>query len=240
MIRTSPALTRGVRQMGSMGPTGQVANDAQSQGPAMRPLSDDVTTVAPRSNSMRTGQAFANAARQASIQASALQGPQTQALGNDRAGAAGNFNPLASSQLNTAGVGGQRQAAGLFDDLINQISGSGLDGSQGFLDQLGSLGGSGGGSGYFEDRVAALMINVVEDMQKKIEQRLQKLQSEAQAAEATTAAGGKDTGGESRNIEFEKIKFDMQKLSQIQQAMSNVLNTMDELAKSAIRQIKGG
>ena len=47
-------------------------------------------------------------------------------------------------------------------------------------------------------------------------------------------------GQESRNIEFEKIKFDMQKLSQMQQAMSNVLNTMDELAKSAIRQIKSG
>jgi len=45
---------------------------------------------------------------------------------------------------------------------------------------------------------------------------------------------------ESRNIEFEKIKFDMQKLSQMQQAMSNVLNTMDELAKSAIRHIKAG
>jgi hypothetical protein len=43
---------------------------------------------------------------------------------------------------------------------------------------------------------------------------------------------------ESRNIEFEKIKFEMQKLSQMQQAMSNVLNTMDELAKSAIRHIK--
>jgi hypothetical protein len=55
-------------------------------------------------------------------------------------------------------------------------------------------------------------------------------------------AGGKGgaSGQESRNIEFEKIKFDMQKLSQMQQAMSNVLNTMDELAKSAIRHIKAG
>jgi hypothetical protein len=54
--------------------------------------------------------------------------------------------------------------------------------------------------------------------------------------------GGKDGAGgqESRNIEFEKIKFDMQKLSQMQQALSNILNTMDELAKSAIRQIKAG
>ena len=52
--------------------------------------------------------------------------------------------------------------------------------------------------------------------------------------------GGGEAGGgqESRNIEFEKIKFDMQKLSQMQQALSNILNTMDELAKSAIRHIK--
>jgi hypothetical protein len=54
-------------------------------------------------------------------------------------------------------------------------------------------------------------------------------------------AGGKDGGGsESRNIEFEQIKMDIQKLSQMQQAMSNVLNTFDELAKSAIRHIKAG
>jgi hypothetical protein len=32
----------------------------------------------------------------------------------------------------------------------------------------------------------------------------------------------------------------MQKLSQMQQALSNILNTMDELAKSAIRHIKAG
>jgi hypothetical protein len=43
---------------------------------------------------------------------------------------------------------------------------------------------------------------------------------------------------ESRNIEFEMIKNEMQKLSQMQQALSNVLNSMDELAKSAIRNIK--
>ncbi len=52
------------------------------------------------------------------------------------------------------------------------------------------------------------------------------------------ASGG--NGQESRNIEFEKIKYDMQKLSQMQQAMSNILNTMDDLAKNAIRHIKAG
>ena len=232
MIRSATNLTRGLRQMGLMGGPMSAQNDG-AQAQAFRPASDDVTATPSRATSMRTGQAFQSAARQASTQAAGTQGPQ--ALANAGRPGSTDFNPMAGNQ-----VGGRVQAQGIFDDLIGAIAGSGLDGSQGLQSGLDQLAGSGGGSGYFEDRVAALMINVVEDMQKKIEQRLQKLQSEAQAAEATTAAGGKDTGGESRNIEFEKIKFDMQKLSQMQQAMSNVLNTMDELAKSAIRQIKGG
>ena len=93
-----------------------------------------------------------------------------------------------------------------------------------------------GSGGCFEDRVFALMCKVVKDFQKKIEERLNKLSDQAKQAEGNS----KDKGQESRNIEFEKIKFDMQKLSQMQQAMSNVLNTMDELAKSAIRHIKAG
>jgi hypothetical protein len=94
----------------------------------------------------------------------------------------------------------------------------------------------GSGGGCFEDRVFALMCKVVKDMQKQIEDRLKKLEDKAKSAEGKKD----DKGQESRNIEFEKIKFDMQKLSQMQQAMSNVLNTMDELAKSAIRHIKAG
>ncbi len=53
-----------------------------------------------------------------------------------------------------------------------------------------------------------------------------------------SGGGGAAGSSESRNIEFEKVKFDMQKLSQMQQALSNILNTLDELAKSAIRHIK--
>lgn len=126
-------------------------------------------------------------------------------------------DPLSYNQ-----VGGQDRVAGADAELL-------------------AMSQAGGGGGYFEDRVFGLMCKVVEDFQKQIEQRLQKLQAEAQAAEAQGGQGGQGGGGsgqESRNIEFEKIKYDMQKLSQMQQAMSNVLNTMDELAKSAIRQIK--
>jgi hypothetical protein len=161
--------------------------------------------------------------------------------------------------------------------------------------QLSVLRATGGGGGFFEDRVFALMIKIVEDFQKKIEERLQKLQEKAEQAEkeggkkkgkggfggflkgvvgvaapivggivggplgamagqaigskisGSGGGGGGGAGGaggqngqESRNIEFERIKFDMQKLSQMQQALSNILNTMDELAKSAIRHIKAG
>ena len=49
----------------------------------------------------------------------------------------------------------------------------------------------------------------------------------------------KSKGSESRNIEFEMLKNEMQKLSQMQQAMSNVLNEIHTLAMSAIRSIKG-
>jgi hypothetical protein len=59
-----------------------------------------------------------------------------------------------------------------------------------------------------------------------------------QEEKAASKDAQKNGSQESRNIEFEKIKFEMQKLSQMQQALSNILNTMDELAKSAIRHIK--
>ncbi len=50
-------------------------------------------------------------------------------------------------------------------------------------------------------------------------------------------AGGAGGGQESRNIEFEMLKNEMQKLSQMQQAFSNVLNEMHQLAMNAIRGI---
>jgi hypothetical protein len=157
--------------------------------------------------------------------------------------------------LGNSGVQGQMQGmcsggnnGSGFDPLAqNRCSGSGgrsstLSGADLELQTMAEAGGAGG---YFEDRVFALMIKIVEDFQKKIEERLQKLQAEAKKAEQEGGKGGGgegggDKGGESRNIEFEKIKFDMQKLSQMQQALSNILNTMDELAKSAIRHIKAG
>jgi hypothetical protein len=119
----------------------------------------------------------------------------------------------------------------------------------------------------FEDIVAAFMIDFVKDKQKEIEGKLDKLRKSAVEGEGKGAgqqAGGffggllrsipivgglfgkaQDTatsgGGnsESRNIEFEMLKNEMQKLSQMQQAMSNVLNEMHTLAMSAIRNIRG-
>jgi hypothetical protein len=193
-----------------------------------------------------------------------------------------NFDPLGLNQC-SSGVN-TRSNAGC------GVASPSSCGSSGNL-ELDTMNACGGAGGFFEDRVFALMIKIVEDFQKKIEERLQKLQEEAKKAEegggkkggkggmggilgtvgkvaggvfggpvgaavggmAGEAIGGKMGGGggggaagadgkgggqESRNIEFEKIKFDMQKLSQMQQALSNILNTMDELAKSAIRHIK--
>jgi hypothetical protein len=47
-----------------------------------------------------------------------------------------------------------------------------------------------------------------------------------------------DTNAESRNLKFEELKNDMQKLSQMQQALSGVLNSLHETAQNAIRAIK--
>jgi len=107
----------------------------------------------------------------------------------------------------------------------------------------------------FEDIVAAFMIDVVKDKQEKIEERLRKLEdtdnssnsggsATGQAAGAAGGARGNEasTNGnsDSRNIEFEIIKNEIQKLTQMQQAMSNVLNTMNDQAMNSIRHIKAG
>ena len=117
----------------------------------------------------------------------------------------------------------------------------------------------------FEDLISAFMIDFVKDKQKEIEGKLDKLRKGAENAEGSGAQGGvrgffggllrniplvggliggkqdadKSKGSESRNIEFEMLKNEMQKLSQMQQAMSNVLNEIHTLAMSAIRSIKG-
>ena len=113
----------------------------------------------------------------------------------------------------------------------------------------------------FEDIVAAFMVDFVKDKQNEIEKKLENLRQSAQNAgkTGTDKAGGFVKGvvntitggisgkaenaassesGESRNIEFEMLKNEMQKLSQMQQAMSNVLNEMHSMAKNAIQNIR--
>ena len=115
----------------------------------------------------------------------------------------------------------------------------------------------------FEDIVAAFMVDFVKDKQDEIEGKLDKLRQAAQNDGKTASdqgggffssvlrnipivgnlVGGADDGAksgnsESRNIEFEMLKNEMQKLSQMQQAMSNVLNEMHNMAKNAIQNIR--
>jgi hypothetical protein len=106
----------------------------------------------------------------------------------------------------------------------------------------------------FEDIVAAFMIDVIKDKQENVEGRLKELDSKDNAGKSGgnqlvgQAAGffglgkanqkAQDGNSDSRNIQFEIIKNEIQKLSQMQQAMSNVLNTMHEQAMGAIRHIK--
>ena len=45
---------------------------------------------------------------------------------------------------------------------------------------------------------------------------------------------------DTQNIEFQKVKNEIQKLSQQQQALSNALQTMEDLSKSNIRFIRAG
>jgi hypothetical protein len=112
---------------------------------------------------------------------------------------------------------------------------------------------------FFEDIISALMVDFVKDKQQEVEGKLKDLQSRSeQGKSAGNQAGGFFTGlarkfipgvgrgndaatdgnSDSRNIEFEMIKNEVQKLTQMQQAMSNVLNTMHEQAMGAIRMIK--
>jgi hypothetical protein len=187
--------------------------------------------------------------------------------------AASALGGLAKSQL---GLGGM--LAGLVSGVAG---GGGLNGMAGFGMNLVAGGNSAnlrtltgtqrvnGGPGsafaalprpaYFEDIVAALMVDHIKDKQEKIEAKLKDLQRRSEeGGSAKNQAGGfltsvgrafglggaddasKTGNSDSRNIEFEMIKNEIQKLSQMQQAMSNVLNTMNELAMSAIRHIKAG
>ena len=63
---------------------------------------------------------------------------------------------------------------------------------------------------------------------------------EAQSLTAADLGGAKtEVDTSSRNIQFEQLKNEMQKLSQIQTLMSNVLSSIHENAKTAINNIRG-
>ena len=113
---------------------------------------------------------------------------------------------------------------------------------------------------YFEDIIAAFMIDTIKDKQDEVEKRLMDMDRKSNESKSVgNQAGGTVRGlgermfgkagkaeadattngnSDSRNIQFELVKNEIQKLSQMQQALSNVLNTMHEQAMNAIRHIK--
>lgn len=208
-----------------------------------------------------------------------------------------NMNALASS-LSGAGVGfapgaGGSVLAGIVSagqlPMINELARVLMNIPSASLSQAGAVSAvkdglvattDGAEGGTFEDRVFAIMQQIVKDKQADVEKRLKDLQKESADAEKKAKGGGgifgkifgfaskavrfipgvgsaiggamdaiggatgigkpkADAGGESRNLKFEEIKNEMQKLSQMQQALSNILNSLDETAKNAIRSIKG-
>jgi hypothetical protein len=58
------------------------------------------------------------------------------------------------------------------------------------------------------------------------------------AGNAVNGANQGEKGAESRNLAFEELKIMMQRLSEMQQAMSNVLNAIHQTAESAIKNIR--
>ena len=53
-----------------------------------------------------------------------------------------------------------------------------------------------------------------------------------------TTAASSEVDASSRNIQFELMKNEIQKMAQIETAMSNVIATMNEQANTAIRNTK--
>ncbi len=154
-------------------------------------------------------------------------------------GAAG-FNPL---QLNTAAAASSTPAA----SATASAAGTGASAATSAPTTAAKASTAGSGSAelnaltstdtkgmMFEDKVAAMMVEMVKKMQEDIEKRLTNIKDKADAA----AKKKDDKGGESRNIEFEMLKNDMQKLSQMQQAFSGVLNAMNESAMNAVKSIR--
>ncbi len=167
--------------------------------------------------------------------------------------------------LGLAAVGGK--AGGMLFDLAGFGGPGGAIETKTFIGASRTQGGPGSAlaalpkPAMFEDIVAAFMVDFVKDKQNEIEMKLDGLRQNAQNAGKTagdkasgfvkggvnTVTGGvsgkaenaaSSESGESRNIEFEMLKNEMQKLSQMQQAMSGVLNAMNETAMKAISNIR--
>lgn len=143
--------------------------------------------------------------------------------------AAASSTPAVASAQGTAAATGTTSAATTSSTTATAGSGNA---------ELNALRGVDTKGMMFEDMVAALMVDMIKKMQENIETRLRKVKADAEAADKAKAEKKEDKGGESRNVEFEMLKNDMQKLSQMQQAFSGVLNAMNETAMAAVKSIR--
>jgi hypothetical protein len=195
------------------------------------------------------------------IAANAMGQLAGRALANQAlAGQALMGNPFAANALMANALGGGM--GGLGGGM------GGLGGGMGGMGGLGggAMGGGRGipalpAGGCFEDLVSAFMIKTVKKMQDEAKAKMNEIKAANQkgkggggkgggggiggAAKGAAGGGGgaKGAGGggggdDSRNLKFEELKNIMQKVQQMQQALSNVLNTMHQGAMNSIRNIK--
>lgn len=147
--------------------------------------------------------------------------------GSPASSAGGNNDPLRCNSCGGSGYGGGSASAA---DANN--SGSALP----------ALGGKGGM--MFEDMLAQFLFDVIKEMQEELKKKMAEYKAMsksgkgggAKAGDGAQGGGGADS--DSRQLLFEEIKNLMQKMQQMIQSLSNILNTLHNGAMNAIRNIR--
>ncbi len=143
--------------------------------------------------------------------------------GSPAASAGGSSDPL---RCNSCGGGGGSDAT------------RGASGSSGGS-SLPALGGKGGM--MFEDMLAQFLFDVIKEMQEELKKKMAEYKAMSKSGKGGGGGGAQGGGGgdsDSRQLLFEEIKNLMQKMQQMIQSLSNILNTLHNGAMNAIRNIR--
>jgi len=149
--------------------------------------------------------------------------------------AGGAADPLRCNSCNGGQGAGASGAAGS-SDASERKSSAGNSGSG-----APALGGKGGM--MFEDMVAQFLFDVIKEMQAELKKKMAQYKTMSKSkggggGGGKGAAGGAGGGEDSRQLMFEEIKNMMQKMQQMIQSLSNILNTMHQGAMNSIRNIR--